>query len=77
MINPDSPELAYIQLASILAAKIQAGEIKGRLPSERDLAEEYGVAYGTVRRAMGLLREQGLVVSVHGRGTFVADQRGN
>ena len=73
MINPDSPELAYVQLANILAAKIQAGEIRGRLPSERDLAEEYGVAYGTVRRAMGLLRERGLVVSVHGRGTFVAE----
>jgi DNA-binding GntR family transcriptional regulator len=72
VINPDSPELAYVQLANLLAAKIQAGEIKGRLPSERDLAEEYGVAYGTVRRAMGLLRERGLVVSVHGRGTFVA-----
>ena len=72
MINPDSPELAYVQLANILAGKIQAGEIKGRLPSERDLAGEYGVAYGTVRRAMGLLRERGLVVSVHGRGTFVA-----
>jgi GntR family transcriptional regulator len=73
VINPDSPELAYVQLASILAAKIQAGEIRGRLSSERDLAEEYEVAYGTVRRAMGLLRERGLVVSVHGRGTFVAD----
>ena len=73
MINPDSPELAYVQLANILAAEIRAGKIKGRLPSERDLAQEYGVAYGTVRRAMGLLRERGLVVSVHGRGTFVAD----
>jgi GntR family transcriptional regulator len=73
VINPDSPELAYVQLANILAAKIEAGEIRGRLPSERDLAEEHGVAYGTVRRAMGLLRERGLVVSVHGRGTFVAE----
>jgi GntR family transcriptional regulator len=47
------------------------------LPGERDLAEEYAVAYGTVRRAMGLVRERGLVVSVHGRGTFVAARRGN
>jgi GntR family transcriptional regulator len=76
VINPDSPELAYVQLANIMAAKIQAGEIKGRLPSERDLAVEYGVAYGTVRRAMGVLRERGLVVSVHGRGTFVANEGG-
>jgi len=75
MIDPDSPELAYIQVANLLAARIQAGEIKGRLPSERDLAEDYGVAYGTVRRAMEVLRERGLVVSVHGRGTFVANRK--
>jgi GntR family transcriptional regulator len=75
VIDPDSPELAYVQVANLLAARIQSGEIKGRLPSERDLAEEYGVAYGTVRRAMELLRERGLVVSVHGRGTFVASRK--
>jgi GntR family transcriptional regulator len=75
VIDPDSPELAYVQVANLLAARIQSGEIKGRLPSERDLAEEYGVAYGTVRRAMELLRERGLVISVHGRGTFVASRK--
>ena len=71
MVDPDSPELAYVQVANDLAAKIEAGEITGRLASERDLASEYGVAYGTIRRAMAILRERGLVKSVHGRGTFV------
>jgi GntR family transcriptional regulator len=71
VVNPESPELAYVQVANDLARKIEAGEITGRLASERDLAAEYGVAYGTIRRAMGVLREQGLIVSVHGRGTFV------
>lgn len=70
MVDPDSPELAYIQLADALGKRIISGEITGRMPSERALAEEYGVAYGTVRRAMALLRERGLVESVHGRGTF-------
>ncbi|TGN85553.1 GntR family transcriptional regulator, partial [Streptomyces griseoluteus] len=35
--------------------------------------QEYGVAYLTVRRAAQVLRERGLIVTVHGRGTFVAD----
>ena len=71
MVDPGSPVLAYVQLANDLARKIGTGELTGRLPSERDLASEYGVAYGTVRRAMEVLRERGLVESVHGRGTFV------
>ena len=70
MVNRDSPKLAYLQLADDLAARIMSGELTGRLPAERDLAQEYGVAYGTVRRAMGVLRERGLVETVHGRGTF-------
>lgn len=40
--------------------------------TERDLADEWGVAYQTVRRAMRELRERGLIVSVVGKGTFVA-----
>jgi GntR family transcriptional regulator len=75
VVDPNSPTLAYVQLADELARKITAGELTGRMPSERDLASEYGVAYGTVRRAMELLRERGLVASVHGRGTFVVERR--
>jgi len=73
VIDPDLPELAYLQVANDLGRRIQAGEITGRLASERDLAGEYEVSYGTIRRAMGILRDQGLVVSVHGRGTFVTE----
>ena len=70
MVNPDSPVLAYVQVADDLADRISQGELSGRLPAERDLASEYGVAYGTIRRAMEVLRKRGLVESVHGRGTF-------
>jgi DNA-binding GntR family transcriptional regulator len=34
----------------------------------------YGVAYGTIRHATKILRERGLIKTVHGRGTFVAEQ---
>jgi len=71
VIDPDSPVLAYVQLADLLGARIESGDLAGRVPGERELANEYGVAYGTVRRAMNVLRERGLIETVHGRGTFV------
>lgn len=42
-----------------------------RLPAERDLAEQYGVAVNTIRRAVRDLRDQGLVITVPIKGTFV------
>lgn len=63
----------YVQAADRVAERIASGElVKGaKLPSERDLADEWGIAYQTVRRAMKELRERGLVASVVGKGTFV------
>ena len=68
------PKLAYMVIADDIASQIQAGKLKpgDRLRSERDLAEHYGMAYSTVRKALGILRERGLILSVHGRGTYIA-----
>jgi DNA-binding GntR family transcriptional regulator len=63
---------AYEQIADIIAARIESGYYTVKLRSERDLAEEFGVSYITVRHSMEILRERRLVVSIHGRGTFVA-----
>lgn len=67
-------DLAYMRVADDIAARIGSGELKAgaRLRAERDLAEHYEVSYGTVRRAMEVLRERGLISTVHGRGTFVS-----
>ena len=67
-------DLIYVRVADDIAARIAAGELASgtRLRAERDLATHYGVAYGTIRRAMQLLRERELIVTIHGRGTFVA-----
>lgn len=67
----------YQQLAAIIRAQIESGEISpGRaVPSERALAQTYGVAPGTIKKALGLLRDEGLVETVIGRGVFVR-QRG-
>lgn len=75
-VDPLGADFAYVQVADNIAVRIEAGEITHRLPAERALAEEYGVAYQTVRHAMKLLRERGLIVTRQGRGTFVARDRG-
>ena len=41
------------------------------LPSESYMQQHYGVSRGTVRTAVGILRAEGLVVTIGGRGTFV------
>lgn len=66
------------QVARDIEADIVAGRIAPdtRLPSEPDLALQYGVARMTIRRAVAQLRDKGLVVTVHGRGSFVAPDEG-
>jgi len=66
---------AYLQIADDVARRIDDGEITDKLPSERDLAGEYGAAYTTVRHAMEILRGRGVIITRHGRGTFVAPRR--
>jgi DNA-binding GntR family transcriptional regulator len=68
------PAYVYARVADHLATRIGAGELRSgaRLPSERDLAAEYGVALGTARRAVQELRDRGLVVTLPAKGTFVA-----
>jgi DNA-binding GntR family transcriptional regulator len=63
----------YELVADHIEARIRAGEILpgARLPGEQALRQEYGVALSTVRKAMGLLRDRGLVVTRRSKGTFV------
>jgi DNA-binding GntR family transcriptional regulator len=62
-----------MRVVNDIAARIASGELApgARLRAERELATYYGGSYGTVRRAMEVLRERDLVESIHGRGTFV------
>jgi GntR family transcriptional regulator len=70
-VDPFGLTYAYLQVADDIQRRITEGEISRRLPSERSLAGEYEVAYSTVRHAMKVLRERGVIVTVHGRGTYV------
>lgn len=71
----EGPDYAYMQAARHLEARIRAGELApgSRLAGERDLAAEYGVALGTMRKAVGVLRDKGLLIVVPSKGVFVAE----
>jgi len=55
----------------MLRERIVSGEITSVLPSLTDLTQETGLAPNTIRRAIKILRDEGLVYTVPGRGTFV------
>ncbi len=76
-VDPTRAAYVYMQVADHLATRITAGELRrgARLPGERDLAEEYGVAIGTARRAIQELRDRGLLITLPAKGTFVAEQQ--
>jgi DNA-binding GntR family transcriptional regulator len=73
-INHDSATTITNQVAADIEADIDAGRLAPdtRLPTEMELAQQYGVSRVSVRRAIALLRDQGKVVTVHGRGSYVA-----
>jgi GntR family transcriptional regulator len=66
----------YLQLRDALAERVAAGEWKPgtAIPNESDLAREFGVSAGTMRKALDLLEDEHLVTRRQGRGTFVNDQ---
>jgi GntR family transcriptional regulator len=74
-IDETSPEHPYLQLAGLLRADILSGKIANQLPSITDLTEDTHLAVGTVRRAINILVNEGLVETVPGRGTFVIEQK--
>jgi GntR family transcriptional regulator len=76
-VDPDEPTPLYVQLANILRGQIERGELTGRVPSIKTLAQQHGVAMGTAERALVLLRDEGTIKVVIGRGAFVARRQRN
>lgn len=68
------PGYEWQRVAADVERRIASGELPpgSMLRGERAMAEEYGVAIGTVRRAVRDLRDRGLVVTLAHKGTFVA-----
>jgi len=73
-VDPTGPEPPYQQIAEVIRRRIASREFppNTRIPTESDLVETFEVARTTVRRAVKLLREEGLVRTVPQRGTYVA-----
>ena len=68
----NNPGLRYVSIADTLQQQIESGEVRygDRLPSQHDMAKQYGVSLTTLRSAVDLLEQRGLVRSAHGLGTF-------
>ena len=75
-IDHDSPIPIYHQLKLAIKRKIESGEFRpgGRLPTEHELCELYGISRTPVRQAFKELVYEGLLTRRRGLGTFVADQ---
>ena len=61
------------QLAALLREQIESGELPpgGKVPSIMALSQEHGIATVTVRKALDALKEEGLLETTPGYGTFV------
>jgi len=77
--EPDSSQPLYLQIRDSLQQQIESGIYTdgARLPSERDLAESFGVSRMTARQAVQMLIQDGLLSTRVGKGTFVQRPRLN
>jgi GntR family transcriptional regulator len=75
--NSGSVTPLFEQAADYIQRQIESGQLRpgDKFPDMRDLADDWGIAYQTVRRAMRELQDRGLVVSRVGKGTFVSPSR--
>ncbi|AWB33005.1 GntR family transcriptional regulator [Orrella marina] len=72
-LPPNSHEPRYVQLAKTLLERISQGEfpVGELLPKEAELCESFQVSRTTVREALRIISEQGVVEKLHGIGTVV------
>ena len=72
MLNRSSQVPLYIQLADTLREQIKEGKIKvgDKLPSESEMISYYRLGRLTVRDALSVLVNEGLIEKKHGKGTF-------
>ncbi|MFD2354743.1 GntR family transcriptional regulator [Nonomuraea ferruginea] len=71
VLDYDGDTHLYLQIAEILRQRVSGLTSGHPVPSEADIQHEFGVARTTARRAIHILREEGLIYTVQGEGTFV------
>lgn len=74
IINNTSMQPIYEQIVGQIKAAIMQGKLKEEdmLPSVRGLAKDLRISALTVKKAYDALEEQGFIITVHGKGSFVA-----
>jgi GntR family transcriptional regulator len=76
-IDPSSAEPLFAQLVAAVKRAVATGRIAAgeKLPSVRELAAELVINPNTIAKAYQALESEGVTVSRHGSGTFVAERR--
>ena len=74
IVNHSSMQPIYEQIVEQVKHQIVQEELRGgeALPSVRVLAKELKISALTVKKAYDALEQEGLVVTVHGKGSFIA-----
>lgn len=77
-LNTDDSRSPYVQIAEKLRSEIESGayEPGEKLPTGRELESQWAVSLGTVQRALDLLRRDGLIYGIQGKGNFVRSDPG-
>ncbi|MDP9845814.1 GntR family transcriptional regulator [Streptosporangium lutulentum] len=73
MLDHESDIHLYVQVADIIRQRVLAGHLSpgDAVPSETELKSTFGIARTTARQAIRMLRDEGLVHTAQGEGTFV------
>lgn len=71
-LDNKSPIPLHIQLRNELEKHIKEGHYQEKIPSERELMDEYKVSRSTVREAVSHLVKDGILEKIHGKGTFIS-----
>lgn len=76
-VEKDSPVPLYYQLAEALKAEIEEGEYEPhqKIPTERELSEQFGVSRMTARKALTEIESEGYIYRSQGKGSFVAEPK--
>lgn len=79
IINNSSMTPIYEQIVSQMKEKIMTGQLKPdtMLPSVRTLSKDLRISALTVKRAYDAMEQEGYIVTVHGKGSFVANMNPN
>ena len=75
LLNPRSKQPLYEQLVEQLRRQIVLGGMQAgaAMPSVRQLATELGINPNTIQKAYRRMEEEGMILSIPGKGSFVSD----